>query len=71
MIKKNYTKPHKITLIGWVDSTMDQSLTRKNIMLRFKGIRIWPFNPKATNAKIGLHIIYTLQNQVKEEEGSK
>jgi len=34
-------------LAGWVEKALDSTLLRKNIMLRFKGTRIWPFNPKA------------------------
>ncbi len=37
-------------------------------MLGFKGRRIWPFNPRAMDLKIGLSILYSLQNQAKEEE---
>jgi hypothetical protein len=37
-------------------------------MLGFKGIGILQLNPKAMDAKIGLSIIYTLQNQAKEEK---
>jgi hypothetical protein len=37
-------------------------------MLGFKGTRILPLNPKAMDAKIGPNIIYTLQNQAREEE---
>jgi hypothetical protein len=40
-------------------------------MLRFKGTRIWPFNPKAMDSKIGPSTIYTLQNLVKEEKESE
>ncbi len=37
-------------------------------MLRFKGIRIQPFNPRAMDSKTIPSTLYTLQNQAKEEE---
>jgi len=40
MVQRNYIKPNKITLGRWVDKTLDLALTRKNIMLGFKGRRI-------------------------------
>ncbi len=71
MFKRNDTKPKKITLIDWVNKTLDQALTRKNIMSRFKGIGIWPLNFKTMDAKIGPGTIYSLQNQAREEEESE
>jgi hypothetical protein len=71
MVKRNYIKPNKITLARCVNKALDQTLTRKNIMLRFKGIGIWPLNPKPVDAKISPSIIYTLQNQAREEKESK
>jgi hypothetical protein len=62
MVKMNYTKPDKITLVGWVDKVLNLALTRKNIMSRFKGTWIWPHNPKAMDSKIGLNTLSTLQN---------
>jgi len=37
-------------------------------MLGFKGIRIWPFNLKAMHENINPNILYTLVNQIKEED---
>jgi hypothetical protein len=37
-------------------------------MLKFKGIRIWPFNLKAMEEKTSLNILYTLVNQTREED---
>jgi hypothetical protein len=68
MVRRNYTKPNKRALARWVDKTLNLTLIRKNIMLGFKGRRIWPFNPRAMDLKIGLSILYSLQNQAKEEE---
>ncbi len=71
IVKRNYTKLDKITLAGWVDKALDLSFTRKNVMLAFKCIGIWPFNPRAMDSKIDLNVSYTLQNLAKEEEESK
>jgi hypothetical protein len=60
MVRRNNTKLKKITLTNWVNKALYQALTRKNIMSRFKGIGIWPLNPKAMDAKTGLNIIHTL-----------
>ncbi len=68
MVSRNYIEPNKITLARWVDKALDLTFKRKNIMLRFKGTWIWPFNPKAMDSKTGLSTMYTLQNQAKEEE---
>jgi hypothetical protein len=62
MVKKNYTKLNKVTLASCVNKALDQTLTRKNIMSRFKGTRISPLNPKAMDVKSSLGTIYTLQN---------
>jgi hypothetical protein len=40
MVRRNYTKLYNITLVGWVDKALDLALTRKNIMSRFKGVKI-------------------------------
>jgi hypothetical protein len=42
MVRKNYIKVDKITLVGWVNKALDQALTSKNIMSWFKSTRIWP-----------------------------
>jgi hypothetical protein len=44
----------KIALTWWVDKALDQALTRKNIILGFKGIGFWPLNPKAMDKKLPL-----------------
>ncbi len=62
MVRRNDAKLDKITLARWVDKVIDLVLTRKNIMLGFKGIGIWPLNPKAMDLKIGPSTLYTLQN---------
>ncbi len=55
MVRRNYTKLYKITLVGWVDKALDLALTRKNIMLGFKGDQILSLNPRAMHSKIGLN----------------
>ncbi len=37
-------------------------------MLKFKGTRIWPFNPRAIEEKVTPSTLYTLVNQTKEED---
>jgi hypothetical protein len=66
IVKKSYTKPDKITLARWVDKTLNLTLTRNNIMSRFKSTKIWPFNPRAIDSKTDLSTLYTLQ--AREEE---
>ncbi len=62
MVMRNCTKLDKITLVGWVDKTLDLALKRNNIMSRFKGTRIWPLDPRAMDSKIGPITLYTLLN---------
>jgi len=51
-------EPYKITLVGWVDQTLKQSLKKIKIKSRFKATCIWPFNPKAMDNKTQLSQIY-------------
>ncbi len=60
MVRKNYIELNKITLARWVDKTLDLAFTRQNIMSRFKGTRIWPFNFKAMDSKTSPSILHTL-----------
>jgi hypothetical protein len=60
MVRKNYTKPNKITLARWVDKILDLAFTSQNIMSRFKGIGIWPLNPRAMESKTSPSTLYTL-----------
>jgi hypothetical protein len=46
MAKRKFKELDKITFVGGVDEALNQSLTKKNIKGRFKGIVIWLFNPK-------------------------
>jgi hypothetical protein len=45
MINRNYIETNNV-LVGWVDKALDQTLSRKNIISRFKSTRIWPLDPK-------------------------
>jgi hypothetical protein len=60
MVRKNYTKPNKITLARWVDKILNLAFTRQNIMLGFKGTGIWPLNPRAMDSKTSPSTLYTL-----------
>jgi hypothetical protein len=40
-------------------------------MSRFKGTRIWPFNPRAMDSKTSPSTLYTLLNKAKEEKKPK
>jgi hypothetical protein len=41
MARSKFNEPDKITLVGWVEKALDQSLTKQNIQAEFKGIGIW------------------------------
>jgi hypothetical protein len=56
---KRYQELDKITLIRWVDKIIDQSLTKDNIRLGFKVTNILRLNPKATEEKTQMSMIYT------------
>ncbi len=60
MVRRNYIEPNKIVLARWVDKALNLALTRQNIMLRFKGTRIWPLNPRAMDSKTSPNTLYTL-----------
>jgi hypothetical protein len=60
MVKNNHCEPDKCTLSSWVDKSLDQSLTKKNIKSGFKVIRIWPLNPKGMDHKIKPSDVYTI-----------
>ncbi len=42
-------------MVRWVDKTLYQSLTKTNIMIEFRVIRIWPLNPRAMDRKTNLN----------------
>jgi hypothetical protein len=51
MVNNNYIALDKTTLIGWVDKALNQSFTKKNIMLRFKVTGISQLNLRAMDEK--------------------
>jgi hypothetical protein len=62
MINRNYIKLNNIFLARWVDKALHQALSRKNIILWFKSIWIWPLNPKAMDERTRLNNLYTIVN---------
>jgi len=69
MAQSKFSELDKIILVGWVDGALDEFTTKKNILSKFKVTRIWPFNPKAMDAKIGPTNIYTIVNLNHEAKG--
>jgi hypothetical protein len=59
MVKNNHCEPNKCTLARWVNKSLDQSMTQKNIKNGFKVTKIWPLNPKAMDHKIRPFNVYT------------
>jgi hypothetical protein len=68
IFNRNYIELDKIALARWVDKALNHALIRKNIMSRFKGTGIWPFNPKAMEEKTSPSTLFTLVNQTKEDD---
>lgn len=71
MVNDNFIEPNKITLLGWVDKALDQTLTKKNIISRFRVIGIQPWNLEAMEEKTGLSSLYIIINESKEEGDDK
>jgi hypothetical protein len=59
MVENEYQEPNKITLVGWVEKTIDQLLAKDNTSSRFKVINIWPLNLKVMDKRTQLLMIYT------------
>jgi len=62
MARSKFKKLDKITFARWVHTILNQSLTKQNIKVGFRVIRIWPFNLKAMDEKIKPTNIYTTMN---------
>jgi hypothetical protein len=60
MVRRNYKKIDKITLAGWVNKALNLTFAKNNIMSGFKGIGIWPLNPRAMESKTSPSTMYTL-----------
>jgi hypothetical protein len=54
---------NKITLVGWVDQTLDKSITKQNIRFGFRVIGICLLNPRAMDSKTGPSNIYIVVNK--------
>jgi hypothetical protein len=54
MVSNNYIELNKVTLTRWIDTTLDQSLSKNNMKIGFKVIGIRPLNPKATVKNLAL-----------------
>jgi hypothetical protein len=64
MVKNNHLKQDKVTLASWVDKTLDQSLSKKNILNAFKAIGVWPLNPKAMDDKTRPSSLYITRKYI-------
>ena len=53
MIKNNGGKVEKETLAHWVDLSLTRLLSKSNITVAFKAIRIWPLNLEKIQQKMG------------------
>jgi hypothetical protein len=51
MVVNRYQELNKITLVGWVDNAIDQSLTKDNIKLGFMKTNIWSLNPRVMDER--------------------
>ncbi len=70
MVNNNYIALDKTTLIGWVDKTLNQSFTKKNIMLRFKVTGISRLNLSAMDEKKNHNNLYITMNTNKKENAN-
>jgi len=66
MINRNYIEPEKILLVGWVDKILNQALSRKNIILKFKSKGIWPLDHKAMDERTRPKNLYKVMNQIRK-----
>ncbi len=74
MSKTNYMDIVKITIIGWVDQALDNSIMQQNIRFGFKVTRIYLLNPRAMDKKTKPSNIYTMvanEHEGEEEESNQ
>jgi len=64
MFKNNHRDLDKVTLAGWADKTLNQSLSKQNIKIGFKTIRIWPLNPRAMDNRNKPNELYTTKSKL-------
>jgi hypothetical protein len=62
MIYRNYIELGKIVLVGWVDKTLDQALSKIYIILGLKSTWIWPLDLKAMDEITKPSNLYTVVN---------
>ncbi len=62
MVKNNYNEPNKVTLISWVDTTLDLVLSQKNIKNGFQVTKLQPLNPKAMDGRTKPSELYTIDH---------
>jgi hypothetical protein len=62
MINKKYIELDNIIVVGWVNNILDQALSRKNIISRFKNIGIWPLDLKAMDERTMHSNLYIVVN---------
>jgi hypothetical protein len=60
MVRRNCIELDNISLVGWVDKALNQTFTRKNIILGFKATRILPLNFRAMDHKTSLRTLYNV-----------
>jgi hypothetical protein len=64
MFRNNQRERDKVTLVGWVDKTFNQSLSKQNIKVRFKTIGIWPLKPRAMDNQSKPSELYTTESDL-------
>jgi hypothetical protein len=64
MFRNNYRKPGKVTLVGWVDRALNQSLYKQNIKVGFKTTWIWPLNPRAMDNQSKPNELYIVESNL-------
>jgi hypothetical protein len=63
MINRNYIDLENIVLVRWVEKTLYQTLSRKNIISRLKNTKIWLLDHKAMDEKIRpSNLLYIVMN---------
>ncbi len=67
MVKNNHCK---LISVDYVNNTLDQFLSRKNIKNEFGGARIWPFNAQAMDDNIKPSGVWTTTNISNENNES-
>ncbi len=69
MVRSKFSEHDKITFLGLVDKSLNQSLIKQNIKVGFKWTKIWPFNPKAIENKTHPTNIYIVGDSNGDQGG--